>query len=70
MAHRIPEHGAGEEHAAVPPCDMAASSGAPRHITMAATVMSCPAVAALTASDVLISLGVPGTTMTPVPMTK
>ncbi|MDQ0570744.1 hypothetical protein QFZ42_002578 [Variovorax paradoxus] len=52
------------------PATTAASNGAPRHITTAATVISWPAVATVTASDVLISLSVPGTTITPVPITK
>jgi hypothetical protein len=40
------------------------------HITAAAAVISWPAVATLTDSEVLISLSVPGTTITPVPITK
>jgi hypothetical protein len=40
------------------------------HITAAAAVINWPALATLTASEVLISLSVPGTTITPVPITK
>ena len=52
------------------PATTLANSGAPTHIMTAAAVMSCPATATGTASELLISLRVPETTMTPLPMTK
>ncbi len=39
-------------------------------MTTAAAVINWPAVATVTESDALISLSVPGTTITPVPITK
>src|SRR3990167_2855120 len=52
------------------PATSVAKAGAPRPIRMAAAVMSWPAWGIDTFSEVLMSLSVPGTTMTPVPMTK
>ena len=52
------------------PATTAASDGAPRHISKAAAEISCPAVATDICSEVLISFSVPGTTITPVPITK
>ena len=45
-------------------------SGAPRHIKNAAAEINCPALGTETFRELLMSLSVPGTTMTPVPMTK
>ena len=52
-----------------PPTQIA-SSGAPRHITAAATATSWPATETETSSDCEMSLSVPTTTITPQPMTK
>ncbi len=52
------------------PATTLANSGAPMAITSAAAVINCPATGTVMASEVLMSLSVPGTTMTPVPMTK
>jgi hypothetical protein len=52
------------------PATTAASEGAPRHMSSAAAEISWPAVATETCSELLISLRVPGTTITPVPITK
>ena len=52
------------------PATSVAHKGAPRHITTAAAVMSCPATGTETCKSALMSLSVPGTTMTPVPITK
>ena len=47
-----------------------ANKGAHRHITTPDTEMSCPATGMETESELLRSLRVPGTIMTPVAMTK
>ena len=52
------------------PATSMASSGAPMPMTMAPAVMSWPACGIDTCSDRLMSLSVPGTAMTPEPMTK
>ena len=52
------------------PATTLANRGAPRHITTAAAVINCPATATETASELPMSFSVPGTTITPVPMTK
>ena len=52
------------------PATSVAHSGAPMHITTAVAVMSCPATGTETCKLLLMSLSVPGTTMTPVPITK
>lgn len=52
------------------PPSSAANSGAPKHSSRAPVEISWPAAATDTASEALISLSVPGTTITPVPMTK
>src|SRR3990167_11495643 len=52
------------------PATSVAKAGAPSPIRMAAAVMSWPAWGIDTFSEALMSLSVPGTTMTPVPITK
>ena len=52
------------------PATTLASSGAPTNIITAAAVISCPATATEISKDVPMSLSVPGTIMTPVPITK
>jgi hypothetical protein len=53
-----------------PATTAANAMGAPTHITSSAAVISWPALATDTASPLLISFSVPGTTITPVPITK
>ena len=52
------------------PATRLANSGAPRHITTAAAAINWPATATEMFNALLMSLSVPGTTITPVPMTK
>ena len=52
------------------PATTLAKSGAPTNIMTAAAVISCPATATDTSKEVAMSLSVPGTIITPVPMTK
>ena len=52
------------------PATTVANKGAPRHMAAAAAVINWPATATDTERDPLMSLSVPGTIMTPVPMTK
>ena len=52
------------------PATTVANTGAPSAIISAAADISCPATGTGMARELLMSLSVPGTTITPVPMTK